>query len=43
MSKLILAVALTIAAASQAFAACPPGTSYSCYQGYGGKVICGCR
>lgn len=24
-------------------AACPLGTSYQCSQGYGGKVICGCR
>lgn len=24
-------------------AACPPGTAYSCVQGYGGKVVCGCH
>jgi hypothetical protein len=29
--------------ASPAFARCPPGTAYSCYQGMNGKVICGCR
>jgi hypothetical protein len=28
---------------SIAWAACPPGTRYTCYQGYNGKVICGCR
>jgi hypothetical protein len=26
-----------------AWAGCPPGTAYSCSQGAGGKVICGCR
>ncbi len=24
-------------------AACPVGTTYSCSQGYNGKVICGCH
>lgn len=24
-------------------AACPPGSSYQCSQGYNGKVICGCH
>jgi hypothetical protein len=24
-------------------AACPPGTSYQCTQGYNNKVVCGCR
>jgi hypothetical protein len=39
-----LAAALYVAAlVSPAFARCPPGTSYQCYQGYNGKVICGCR
>lgn len=35
--------ALAVGAASFAWAACPPGTSYQCHQGYNGKVICGCR
>lgn len=26
----------------EALAACPPGTSYQCHQGYNGKVICSC-
>jgi hypothetical protein len=43
MLKLVLVAVLTIAAASSAYAKCPPGTSYSCYQGMNGKVICGCR
>jgi len=47
MKKMIatgLAVAaIGIALATAAWAACPPGTSYQCVQGYGGKVICGCR
>lgn len=25
------------------FAACRPGTNYSCYQTYNGKMNCGCR
>jgi hypothetical protein len=28
---------------STAFAACPPGTTYGCVQGFNGKVICGCH
>lgn len=44
---LALAAVLTIGAAvgaiSIAWAACPPGTSYQCQQGYNGKVICACR
>jgi hypothetical protein len=39
---LILALAL-ISFASAAWAACPAGTRYECYQGYNGKVICACR
>jgi hypothetical protein len=38
-----LALAGSFAAAIPAHAACPPGTSYQCQQGYNGKVVCGCR
>lgn len=43
MVKIIAAAfALLVLGESIAFAACPPGTRYSCSQGYGGKVICSC-
>lgn len=38
-----LVVLVTAAAIGEAFARCPPGTRYQCYQGFNGKVICGCR
>ena len=38
-----LALAGAFATAIPAQAACPPGTSYQCYQGFNGKVVCGCR
>ena len=43
MLKFILSAAMVISFAAPALAKCPPGTSYQCYQGYNGKVICGCR
>lgn len=42
MKTLILAVTL-IAVSAAAWAQCPRGTRYECTQGFGGKVICGCR
>lgn len=43
MVKIIAAAfALLVLGESIALAACPPGTRYSCQQGYGGKVICSC-
>lgn len=40
----VLTTLLGIAAVtSEAWARCPPGTMYQCYQGMGGKVVCGCR
>lgn len=36
-------MAILAAQTKDAWAGCPPGTSYQCYQGYNGKVICGCR
>jgi hypothetical protein len=46
MMKLV-AIALgalsILTATIPAKAACPAGTAYSCQQGYGGKVVCGCR
>lgn len=42
MTRLILAVGLTLATVAAAWAACPPGTRYTCTQGYGGKVVCSC-
>lgn len=38
-----LASIILLASATVALAACPAGTSYQCYQGYGGKVVCSCR
>jgi hypothetical protein len=46
MRSALLAVAVLgylLAVIAPAFAKCPPGTRYDCYQGYNGKVICGCR
>ena len=43
MTKVVLLVLAAMAIASAAYAACPAGTAYHCYQGMGGKVICGCR
>jgi len=45
MKHLIFALsALALLATSiPAKAGCPPGTAYQCQQGYGGKVVCGCR
>jgi hypothetical protein len=41
--KIIAATfALLILGESIALAACPPGTRYSCSQGWGGKVVCSC-
>jgi hypothetical protein len=43
MIKVTAAVfALLILGESIAWAACPPGTRYTCTQGWGGKVICSC-
>lgn len=41
MKKLIVAVILASAAIS-AFAACPTGSRYQCFQTYTGKMQCGC-
>jgi hypothetical protein len=43
--RILIAVLAVMAAigSSVAWAKCPPGTSYSCYQGFNGKMICGCR
>ena len=38
----VLAVLGVVAIVSEAWAACPQGTRYSCYQGYNGKVVCSC-
>lgn len=38
-----LASLMLLASATVALAACPAGTSYQCYQGFNGKVVCGCR
>jgi len=47
IGRLVLALALALSSSivvvKSAKAACPPGTSYQCYQGAYGKVICGCR
>jgi hypothetical protein len=43
MLKMILTAAFIVSLAAPALAKCPAGTSYQCYQGYNGKVICGCR
>jgi hypothetical protein len=43
MAKAIVVAALLASLATPALAACPAGTSYQCYQGYNGKVVCGCR
>jgi hypothetical protein len=40
---LVGAMAIVVAQTKDAWAGCPPGTSYQCSQGYNGKVICGCR
>lgn len=40
---LLIVGALAVGIATSAWAKCPPGTSYQCYQGMNGKVICGCR
>jgi len=43
MTKLVaLTFAVLILGESIALAACPPGTRYTCVQGYGGKVVCSC-
>ena len=42
----IIGIAVTagiIAWSTLAHAACPPGTKYTCYQGFNGKVICSCQ
>lgn len=42
--KLALLAAMIIGGfVAQAWASCPVGTTYSCQQGYNGKVICGCH
>ena len=38
-----VAAAYVLAVITPALARCPPGTSYQCYQGFNGKVVCGCR
>lgn len=38
-----LIAAAVLSFSSPSYARCPAGTAYSCYQGYNGKVICGCR
>jgi hypothetical protein len=43
MAKAIVIAAFLASLAGPALAACPAGTSYQCYQGYNGKVVCGCR
>lgn len=45
MRKALLFVALLmlLGTIAEAWARCPPGTSYQCHQGFNGKVICGCR
>ena len=44
MKLSITAVVALIALSAAAWArGCPPGTSYQCHQGFGGKVICGCQ
>jgi hypothetical protein len=43
MMKLVaLTFAVLILGESIALAACPPGTRYTCAQGFNGKVICSC-
>ena len=40
---LVLAIAgYILAIVAPAYAGCPPGTTYRCYQGAYGKVVCGC-
>lgn len=41
--RIAIATALLALSAGVAWAKCPPGTSYQCFQGMNGKVICGCR
>lgn len=41
MKKIITGIVLAVTMAS-AFAACPPGQPYRCYQGMNGKMVCGC-
>jgi len=36
-------IAILAAQTKDAWAGCPPGTSYKCYQSMNGKVICGCQ
>ena len=43
VSVLLIAGLLLAATVAEAWARCPPGTSYQCYQGFNGKVVCGCR
>lgn len=42
MKRIALAIVALVLIENVAWAACPPGTTYKCYQGYNGKVICGC-
>ncbi len=42
MRQAILAVVF-LSFASSAWAGCPAGTKYDCYQTYNGKQSCGCR
>jgi hypothetical protein len=42
MKRILLGVVFAVVATT-AIAACPPGTSYGCQQGFNGKVICGCH
>lgn len=42
MVRTLLAVVLLVFVVAEAWAKCPYGTAYRCYQGYGGKVVCGC-
>ena len=43
MKHLAIVIAALAVFTSYAWAACPFGTTYSCVQGFNGKVICGCR
>ncbi len=45
MKSLVFALAALslLSTVIPAEARCPPGTAYQCTQGYGGKVVCGCR
>lgn len=42
MKKIIATVAILMAVATVAQAACPAYSPYRCVPGYNGKMICGC-